>query len=482
MKNNTPTTLGAIQIKTNKFLIRQTELSLAQNVSSDILGSWKTRLGHTQTGNTLQSGKDILGLFGDLNTNGKHLAVVNNSGDTNSVLKYLNGATWTNITGATTLPANAEVNFTSFLDTTYIVGKNSDNSYLTTATLTGITHGTESSFPKAADIKVYFDQLYLFDCEVGGVRYGSRVYRSSIPTYSGGWVISFDTDTDFIQLNTDDGDYLTGGARSYGNLLAFKNYSVWGIDSNGNKFPLDGVGCTSPKSIVEDDLKDVYYHHFSSKHKGVYKWDGSRSQKVSRPVEPFIEGSSGTGVVGGIYNDHILEFIGDVTLNEDIAEYYGLPTSFSNVLLDYSTQDETWVVHTLPTEITRIAPNGDNLYFGDNTGKIFRWNLGTADDTTPIEAIVCTHNYYGQTQEEFNLRKTFNEIIINMHKQTLAKAFYSVDNVEWIPLGQLKGKVNVFSISAKGYGIKTKVSSNSGTFIYEGNEITYTLEQPLKKK
>ena len=475
-----PSLVGGTQIRTNKFLVGQTELVLAKNVSSEFLGSWKSRDGITQTGDTLEAGKDITGLFGDQNTAGKHLAVVNNAGGTNAILKWNSAGTWTNVTGATTLPAGADVNFVSFLDQTYMFGANSANSYLTTASISGTTYSSEASFPKARYGIVYFDTLYLFDCEVGGVRYANRGYYSSIPAYSAGWSISFTTATDYISPSTGDGDSITGVGESYGRLVIFKNYSVFTWD-NYNLMKVDGIGCTSPKSIVEVDKKNIYFVHRSSRDQGMYVWDGTQATKMSRALDPFFDGSSGNSI-GGFYKNHVYEFIGDVTLDDDVAEYYGIDASLSNVMIDYSTLDNLFTIHTLPYEITSMAPLDNDLYMGAANGEVFKWDSGVSDDGDNVESEVIGHNFYGLTSEEFNLRKTFNRIIINMHKPNSAKVFYSVDNGDWESLGQLKGKVNVFSISEKGYGIKIKVTSNFSDFIYEGYEIGYDLETPLRSK
>jgi len=476
-----PSYTSGVQLKTNKFIVRPDELILAKNVYNDILGSWKTRLGSTKAGGTLQSGKDITGLFGDRTTGGKHLAVVNNSGDTNSILKWNNSGTWTAVSGATSLPADCNVNFASFLDQTYIFGKNDSNTFMTTASLSGTTYSQESSFPKAAYGGVFFDQLYLADCEVDGVRYANRIYYGSIPTYSSGWSFSFTPSTDYLQIDTDDGDYLTGVQKSYGQFLAFKNYSIHSIDLNQNVIQVDGTGCTSPRSIVSDDDKNVYFFHYSNKKKGVYCWDGTGAKKKSRAIDPIIDGCSGSGVIGGINNDHIYMYIGDVTLNSDVAEYFGLE-SMSNVLLDYSILDDLWTIHTLPVDITVMAHYNNVLYFGDNTGIVYQWNLGTSDNNSNIESIIVTHNFFGQFPAEYNKRKTFQNLIVNMHRTGRAEAFYSIDNGDWKPLGQLKDKVNDFSINGKGYGIKVKVTSNYGTFIFEGLEIEYSVEKTLRSK
>ena len=151
-------------------------------------------------------------------------------------------------------------------------------------------------------------------------------------------------------------------------------------------------------------------------------------------------------------------------------------------MIDYSVLDTLFTIHTLPYEITSMAPLDNDLYMGAANGEVYKWDSGTSDNNNNIESEVTSHNFYGLSSAEFNLRKTFNKVIVNMHKPNVAKAFYSIDNGAWKSLGQLKEKVNVFSIAQKGYGIKIKVTSNFSDFIYEGYAIDYDLETPLRSK
>ena len=206
-----------MQVRANKRINRSNELVLAQNVNGDIVGSVASRKGFTQVGDTLETNNDVTGLhqLKQLNGTTQTLATVNNAGDTAMTLKYNNAGVWTNITGATSLPADALADMFNFVDRTYVVGKNAANSYLTTAEIDNITYAA-TTFPKAAFGRVYGNRIHLFDVEVSGVRYASHDYYSSLPTYNattGRFEVTFANLTeDFLDPRTNDGEAITGHA------------------------------------------------------------------------------------------------------------------------------------------------------------------------------------------------------------------------------------------------------------------------------
>lgn len=460
---------GGMQLKSNRFLVRPTELALAKNVSGNVLGSLQKRLGFTKTGDTVSDNNDILGLFALEQVDGtdKHLTVANGT------LKYNNSNVWTTI-GGTSFPATARVEFASFLDKAFIVGADSSNSYLTTGTVDGTTYAT-TSFPKARYATVLYDQLYLGDAEVAGTRYSSRIYYSSFPTAAG--VITFNTTDDFIQVQTEDGDWITGMTQSNGRLLIFKRYSLhtWEPISKTLR-PVDTKGTTSNRSI-QNFGNAVIYLHYSDENKAVMMWNGAQSIEISRKVEPFLRGMTAANAItaaSGRDNNHYYLYIGDVTLDARVADYYGISATQSNILLDYSIQDDAWAVHSLPYDVTVMAPYNSNLYFGDTEGDVHQWNLGNSDNTAGISAEVVIHNISPQSASEY---KDFQGVFIHMNTASLAKVFASVDNGEWKPLGECKERVNYFSINQRGYSLRFKIQGygTEQPFIFDGYELEYEL-------
>lgn len=461
-----------MQVRTNKRLARSNELVLAENVHGDIVGCVTSRKGYTQTGDTLESGKSILGIGQVQLTSGtkQHLASVNNGGDTNAVLKYNNSGSWANISGATSLPANAKSRFAAFIDKIFHVGSTTDSSpsFITTASYDGTTYSS-TSFPSARYAIVFRNRLYLLYAKVGSTVFPSRFYYSSIPTYSGGWVITFDTSEGFDQVQTDDGDYITGAAVSFDRLLIFKKNSLHMFDRI-NIDQVDNIGASAPDSIVTVN-NNVFFLHWGAKHKGIYQWNGQGAQKVSRAIDPFIEGMDSSfienGVVSGLYQDHVLMFLGDITLDSDISDYYNIPQTYTNVIADYNFSNNQWAIHTVPVVVTAFGEYDGNLYLGDENGKVYQWALGNDDDGTPIASRVITHRIYGDNR---NSRKSWKNVVINMHKSTATNALVSTDGGVWASLGQLKKPDEYFSMSLKGFSTQYQINSkHSGErFIFEG--------------
>lgn len=468
-----PSLSKGMQVKTSRFLTLPSELALALNVHGDYVGSWATRNGYTQTGNTLEADKSILGLHSLQQLSGNTLiGAVNNSNDSATVLKNLSGASWGTI-GGTSFPANAEIEIINYLDKGYVVGANS-TTFATSGTLDGTTYTENVSIPKARAGLLYFDQLHLIDCEVGGVRYPSRVYRGSIPA-SG--VITFDTTNDYLQVQTDDGDWLTGGAVSYSQLLLFKQFSLhtWNLSSLRPQM-IDDAGCISRRSI-QNLGNNVFYFTYSTAKKGFYLWVGSGSKLVSKVIQPFIDGMSAAQapyVCTGKRNNHVYAYIGDVTLATEQAKYYNLPSTISNVLCDLNWTDNQWALHSLPVDVKVMAEHNNELYFGDNTGKVYQWADGSDDAGTPIASMVITHPYYGQVpSQERNRFKQWRHVIINMQQANGAIAKVSIDGGDWKPLGECTGSVNRFEINEKGYSAQLMIAGAGLGFIYEGQDFDY---------
>lgn len=472
---------GGMQVRSSRRLNNPSFVALAQNVTGDIIGTLATRKGYTQTGNTLVANNDVLGLHSYIQLNGtaQQLATVTSGGAT--VLYTRTTGNWS-IIGGTSFPANAEVDMFTFLDQAWIVGANSSNSYLTTGKVTNTTYSEETSFPKGRYGFVFGERILLLDVDISGTRYGSRVYYSSIATASGGtFSVNFNnTDTDFLDIRTSDGETLTGGIESYGRALLFKPSSIYAWDKK-SLFQVANVGANSRKSIVNLD-NNVLFLHYSTSKKGIYLWDGSGAKLISEAVAPFIEGMSSSfadNVVAGVFNDRALFYIDDVTLDADIADYYNIPQNYSNVMLEYNFKTNQWFVHTLPLAVTKISGHQGNLYFGASTGEVYQWNSGTSDDGTAIESKVRTHGIISPG----NTRASFGHVIFNTHRNSSTKALYALDGGEFNELGELNNQQKYFSIGKKGLYIQFEVTANSidGGFVLEGYDTDVVSEGRILK-
>lgn len=174
---------GGIQNSTSRLLRKSNEVQLARNtVFGEYIGGVSRRNGYTQFGDTIQSGKDGLGAFVHRYSTGTRAYVgVNNSGDTDTSVRYYAGPGWTEL--FTTGTASTRLNAISFLDEAYVVGATPSGTFMTPRNIDSTPASSTSrnlyTAPKAKFVAEYQGALYFMNVEVSGTAYPDRVYRSS---------------------------------------------------------------------------------------------------------------------------------------------------------------------------------------------------------------------------------------------------------------------------------------------------------------
>lgn len=375
---------GGVQLKSNKYLMKDNQVLRAQNVISDTLGSFTKRLGYTQIGAQITSSQDILMntefQYGTTPTR-KHIVVCD--GAANSEVYVNSSGTWTS--QSQSLTAAAKARGTDFVDYFFLV--NYDDATRSYSGSAWSTSTNVTSAPKAKYIESYRDRLYLAYCDVGGTAYPSRVYYSSLPASDGS--ITWDTTNDWFYVETQDGDHITGLAKNKVYLLVFKENSMFRYDgtySATNLIPISwNLGAVSQESIVVDE--NVVYAY---SRKGVIVYAGGEPRVISRPIQPIIDrvNQANLGdICGGMDGDHLLYYVGTLT-----SALPGDSSALTKVVLDYDTSQDLWTYHTIPDEPqcfgTYTSSGQKLLSFGDANGEVFTWNSGATDDGTSISTNV----------------------------------------------------------------------------------------------
>lgn len=176
---------GGVQGATSWLLRAQNELEDATNARfDDEIGAATRRNGYVQEADTLELGKPGLGLHeAKFSTGAKMLAAINNSDDSETVIKYLTGTTWTDLTLPDALNPNTEVNFCDSLDETYIAGIDDNGNRMEVLNLQkDLTVSKTRNLigaPKGRFITEYGGRLALMNVEVDGEVYPDRMYVSS---------------------------------------------------------------------------------------------------------------------------------------------------------------------------------------------------------------------------------------------------------------------------------------------------------------
>jgi hypothetical protein len=237
----------------------------------------------------------------------------------------------------------------------------------------------------------------------------SRVYFSSIIDPNSSPTLTWDTTPttgDYIDVNPDDGSDVTGFAETSSYLLVFKGkgmYRMGVIDKSVTPDNIFNIGAVSQEAITV--CAGVCYF-FSGQ--DIRRTVGDFPEQISRlGVQDFIDAipqSNWYNVSCGNDGFNVYFSIGNVTINNNRNEQ----KTYNNVVLKFSTRDETWSVHSYAnsfkffSQFTTTA--GRTLIGATTAGDVQTLNSGTTDNSSPI--------YYElETQEiDFGNRATFKAI------------------------------------------------------------------------
>lgn len=204
---------------------------------------------------------DLLGGEAFEPSGGTKIIIVCRNGSSNAQLYSWAGSGSFGAIGSANLTKDAQMNFVQAAN--YLFGFNGAEVVDIASDGTTVTRN-RSSVPKGSFGFWYHNFLF-----VGGVTGNpNRLYFSNLgdpTTFSG---------TDFIDINANDGDSLTGLAGLYDKLIIFKNNSIWAITGfSSSTFVTDvpkgvstnnlnnGYGTPSHRSIVTVG-KEIYYLSF----------------------------------------------------------------------------------------------------------------------------------------------------------------------------------------------------------------------------
>jgi len=181
----------------------------------------------------------------------------------------------------------------------------------------------------------------------GDPTYPDRVFFSSVIDPASSPFITWDvnpTTGDWIDINPDDGGYVTGFSESSTFALVFKNTGMYRMDTISRTVDAENifnVGAVSQEAIV---LCQGVTYYFSGV--DIRRTNGGYPEQISRTgVQDFIDAipqANWTSVCSGTDQLNLYFFIGDVTLNINTNE----ERDYTNVMLKFSPRDQSWSVHS----------------------------------------------------------------------------------------------------------------------------------------
>lgn len=265
--------------------------------------------------------------------------------------------------------------------------------------------------------------------------------------------IDFWVGSNWFPVGTDDNDEIKGFGENGSRDLIFKLFSLWYYTRTELKQVKGALGTSAQRSVINDRFGNTFYFHGSDIGlTGIYRFDGVKSVKASRAIDPFIQGMAASNyaeVVAWEEGNELRFFLGDITNNnENIA--------MTNAVATLNTATGAWDVSPLADVIKcatkYIASNVQNSYCGTDDSQVLKMNSGNSHNGTPIAVVVETYPVY-PAGSEINNNFPFIQVIakngtgLRVSYKCWDKPF-DIDD-RWIPLGELTGDKTEFEPDVK---------------------------------
>ena len=467
-----PGIFGVIdEAEVDDFLIPEGGVVKSKNVHFDRRGAITLRLGMTAIGSTVSAGYPCLGMH---NVSGSTLLVAFSDGTNNDIYRW-SGSDCSKCLEDDT--KDSRTRFVDFAGRTIRVNGIDNSIRCWTGVADGPTYWEYTGNPinpqqlwgiEPKFIEVYKSRVYV----IGDNTNDDRLYFSSVINSAGN--ITWDTTLDYVDINPDDGENVTGLRRYSLELLIFKPNYIYRFKTAGmDPDPLIKIGTRSNESIIEGK-KGLYFHHDN----GFFRYTGEIPEEISLPIRPFVAAIplSARSTISAWHDDnHIVWSVGDLTVD-------GEP--WKNVELRFTESDDTWTVYSRATPIkwaTDFA-NGSTLVraISNSKGEVFTYDSGYTDSGEPIP-FFCVLKWY--ELGSVIIKKTVPGLVAICKKAQGTDLMYQIDNEEsWHTLGQLRKYLTYFlnkNISCHRIQFKIAGVSSVETFVFQKIVILPTITEGL---
>lgn len=454
----------------NTALAPKNSVSSCINVNFDTtIGSGVVRPGTTLLGSTVASGKTPLGLsefVGPGGTTNLQLSVF--PGASTASIYYFDTAWHTS--SLTTLSNTSKVRF-SVLGGSVFMANGVD---AMKASTDGNTWATTNCITTVLPSLLFRTKGRML--AAGDPTYKDRIYFSSIISPASSPFLTWNNDSlsgDWIDINPDDGGYVTGFSETSSVTLVFKSTGMYRLDAINKTVDAQNIfniGAVSQEAITLCQGITYYYSGID-----IRRTNGAYPEQISRlGVQDFLDAipqANKANVCVGNDGFNVYLSIGNVTL----ATNRNGQVTYNNVVLKFSTRDEAWSVHSYAqqprffSQFTTSA-NGRNMLSADTTGSVQTFNLGTTDNTTAISYLLETQE--NDLSNRAHLHQISDQLVVYTKNGIDSKFQIRADEGDWKDIQiNLNSRVNICStLMIKGNFVKFKwFGESSGTApVFEG--------------
>ena len=365
------------------YLVPQNSVSHSKNINYDmVVGSAVVRPGTTRLGNAVATGFTPIGLA----------EFVGKGGTPNLLLAVFDGAsTGTIYYYDTSWHTSMKTDVTN--DTKNRFATLGGSSFITNSTdgmfdsPDGNTWGTTNSIDTYLPSVVYRYTARLI--AAGDPTYPDRVFFSSVIDPSTSPFITWNTDPvtgDWIDVNPDDGGFVTGFSETSTFLLVFKNTGMYRMDTLSKSTDPENIyniGAISQEAITLCQGITYYYSGID-----IRRTNGGFPDQISRAGVQDIIDAIPQANQSEVYswNDGLNVYfaLGDITLFSNQDRQF----TINNCVIKFSPRDQNWSVHSYKNlfkyGVLFTNPSGRLIRSTDSLGSVQTINLGDTDDGTDI--------------------------------------------------------------------------------------------------
>lgn len=449
-------------------LLPEGSLPEAINFEFDRKGVARTRPGMTAIGASVSAGNPCIGLH-NIQSGTAIVAFVATGSTT---IYERQSASWVAIAAGT---GAGVIRFVDFANRTIFfgpsersirvyAGSNFDTSSgtpINPQTLWYVNADTNTGYIRPKFGRVYKSRVYLTGDSTFDI-YKSRLWFSSVITSAGN--ITWAPSTDYVDINPNDGEDITGLERFSLELLVFKPNYIYRFRTSGvDPDPLIKIGTRSQESIIEGK-KGLYFHNDT----GFYKYTGGYPIEISRPISDVIAAipfSRYASIFAWKDEDHIYWSLGNLTLAEPKGN-----AIWTNVVIRYTESSDIWTIYSFANDIRRGGPfvtgTSNSIMVGLDNGVVAQFNKGQTDMGEPIKYRMITKWY---EWEGIETTKVINKMAAIAEKGIGMNVMYQINDYEdWVTLAHdLRKLVTLFKKPTKEFNrIRFKIT---GVTTYESS-------------
>ncbi len=269
--------------------------------------------------------------------------------------------------------------------------------------------------------------------------------------------------SNWFDADNDDGDVITGLGENSDRLMIYKLLALHWYNGSQRKKVKGAKGTSYNRSVIDDDYGNSYYFHGSSpKLTGIYKYDGVSSKKISKPIDPFIQGMSTTNydnVVAWKEGTEIRFYLGNLSATNLIE-------SMTNAVATYNVDTGAFSVDAIADVITASTVwrtnNQEDTYLGTSDDEILQVEDVYTFNTSAISSVLETKVYYPAGSEVICEIPYIQVISRNARGVRLQYKLWNhpeeIDST-WSPLGDINEDKTEFTLPITHYsssGIQLK--------------------------